>query len=127
MVRIQRILCPIDFSDFSRHAFDRALAIARSHDATVTALHVVPIALASPMLPYIEPASLGPFDISPGERARMLENLHHFLELDDTAGDMLALDTTAAPMSRGRFLRKRTASPPTSSSWGRTGDRASNG
>ena len=58
MVRIQRILCPIDFSDFSRHAFDRALAIARSHDATVTALHVVPIALASPMLPYIEATRL---------------------------------------------------------------------
>ena len=59
MLRIQRILCPIDFSDFSRHAFDRALAIARSHDATVTALHVVPIALATPMLPYIDPPAWG--------------------------------------------------------------------
>ena len=27
---VRRILCPIDFSDFSRHAFDRALAIATS-------------------------------------------------------------------------------------------------
>ena len=29
MVRINSILCPIDFSDFSRHAFDRAVAIAK--------------------------------------------------------------------------------------------------
>jgi nucleotide-binding universal stress UspA family protein len=96
MVRIQRILCPIDFSDFSRHAFDRALAIARSHDATVTALHVVPIALATPVLPYVEPASLGPFEMPPGERARIFENLHRFLETDHTLGDLVALETTAA-------------------------------
>ena len=96
MVQIQRILCPIDFSDFSRHAFDRALAIARSHDATVTALHVVPIALATPMLPYIDAASLGPFEMSPGERTHVLEHLRHFLELDGSAGNMFALETTGA-------------------------------
>ena len=96
MVRIRRILCPIDFSDLSRHAFDRALAIARSHDASVTALHVVPIALATPMLPYIDPASLGPFEMSPGERTHVLENLRHFLELDDSAGSMFTLETTGA-------------------------------
>jgi nucleotide-binding universal stress UspA family protein len=96
MVRIQRILCPIDFSDFSRHAFNRALAIARSHDATVTAFHVVPMALASPMLPYVEPASLGPFEISSGERAHIVENLHRFLELPQTPDAKVALDTAAA-------------------------------
>ena len=42
MVRIKRILCPIDFSDFSRHAFDRSVAIARGTGAAVSALHVVP-------------------------------------------------------------------------------------
>ena len=96
MVRIQRILCPIDFSDFSRHAFDRALAIARSHEAKVTALHVVPTALASPMLPYVEPASLGPFEISPEERTHIIDNLRRFLEGPQTHGDAVALVTTAA-------------------------------
>jgi nucleotide-binding universal stress UspA family protein len=52
MARIERILCPVDFSEGSRHAVDLALAIARWYNATVTALHVSPpIALA----PYIDP------------------------------------------------------------------------
>jgi nucleotide-binding universal stress UspA family protein len=42
MTPISRILCPIDFSDFSRHALDYAVAIARRRRALVTALHVVP-------------------------------------------------------------------------------------
>ena len=42
MTTITRILCPVDFSDFSRHALDHAVAIARPHHATVTALYVVP-------------------------------------------------------------------------------------
>jgi nucleotide-binding universal stress UspA family protein len=50
--RITRILCPIDFSDFSRHALDHALAVARWCGAAVTVLHVVPPALEpDPMWP----------------------------------------------------------------------------
>ena len=33
MVHIKHILCPVDFSEFSRHAFDRAVAVARSYGA----------------------------------------------------------------------------------------------
>jgi hypothetical protein len=29
MIEIQRILCPIDYSDYSRHALDHAVALAR--------------------------------------------------------------------------------------------------
>ena len=39
MVRIKRILCPIDFSDFSRDALEYAQALARWHDAKITVLH----------------------------------------------------------------------------------------
>lgn len=42
MVTINHILCPIDFSEFSRHAIDHALAIARCHGGAITALHVIP-------------------------------------------------------------------------------------
>jgi nucleotide-binding universal stress UspA family protein len=42
MTGINRILCPVDFSDFSRHALDYAVAIARRHQARLTALYVVP-------------------------------------------------------------------------------------
>lgn len=42
MTAIKRILCPVDFSEFSRHALDSAVAIARPQQAAVTALYVVP-------------------------------------------------------------------------------------
>ena len=52
MAHFERILCPVDFSEGSRHAVDHALAIAHWYNAAVTALHVAPpIALA----PYIDP------------------------------------------------------------------------
>lgn len=42
MAAITQILCPVDFSEISRHALDSAVAIARQDQAAVTALHVVP-------------------------------------------------------------------------------------
>ena len=42
MVAMTRILCPVDFSDFSRRALDYAAGIARWYDARIMALHVVP-------------------------------------------------------------------------------------
>jgi universal stress protein A len=38
----ERILCPIDFTLFSHHAIEYAVALARSCGSTITALHVVP-------------------------------------------------------------------------------------
>jgi universal stress protein A len=40
MTSIKRILCPVDFSEVSRHAVDHAVAIARWYKASITALHV---------------------------------------------------------------------------------------
>jgi nucleotide-binding universal stress UspA family protein len=42
MTAIKRILCPVDLSEFSHHALDAAVAIARREHAAITALHVVP-------------------------------------------------------------------------------------
>jgi nucleotide-binding universal stress UspA family protein len=51
MTAITHILCPVDFSEFSRHALDSAVAIARQHQAAVTALYVVPpVQSANPAL-----------------------------------------------------------------------------
>ena len=41
MTEIRQILCPVDFSEVSRHALDHAIAIARWYNSRVTALHVV--------------------------------------------------------------------------------------
>ena len=40
MVKIGRILCPVDFSDFSRRALDYAVALARWYGSRLTVLHV---------------------------------------------------------------------------------------
>ena len=42
MSAIKRILCPVDFSEFSRHALDSAVVIARQQRAAITAIYVVP-------------------------------------------------------------------------------------
>ena len=42
MISIARILCPVDFSSFSRHALEHASAIARWYDSEVVVLHVLP-------------------------------------------------------------------------------------
>jgi len=39
VLSLNRILCPVDFSDASQHAIDHALAVARWYGARITALH----------------------------------------------------------------------------------------
>ena len=66
MISIQRILCPIDFSEFSRHAIDHAVAIAKWYDAGVTVLHVIPpVVPPSPTetAPLFPPIILSPEDL----------------------------------------------------------------
>jgi nucleotide-binding universal stress UspA family protein len=67
MVQITRIVCPVDFSEVSRHAFDRALAVARSYNGTITVLHVLPLHSAVPAVPY-GPEGPGPFAFEESER-----------------------------------------------------------
>jgi nucleotide-binding universal stress UspA family protein len=43
MVKLEKILCPMDFSDFSRDALDHAVALAKWYGASVTVMHVLPI------------------------------------------------------------------------------------
>ena len=51
MVEIRRILCPVDLSEFSRHALDHARAIAQWYDANITVLHVIsPVELIAPVV-----------------------------------------------------------------------------
>lgn len=45
MVELKRILCPIDFSETSRHALEHAVAIARWYESHITALHVIHVPL----------------------------------------------------------------------------------
>ncbi len=55
MAPITRILCPVDFSEASRHAIEHATVIARWYKASITALHVYsPMFMPIPGLPPLE-------------------------------------------------------------------------
>jgi nucleotide-binding universal stress UspA family protein len=57
MLEIRRILCPVDFSDASRHALDHAVMIAGWYRARIVALHVRhPAFLIEPPILFAEPA-----------------------------------------------------------------------
>ncbi len=82
-IEIKRILCPIDFSDFSRHALDYAMAFARWYRAEITALHVfTPLPPPGPAFaeyPY-------PMALEPPNEERLREELSTFVEPTREAG-----------------------------------------
>jgi nucleotide-binding universal stress UspA family protein len=63
VIRFSRILCPVDFSPFARHALDHAAVLARWYEAELTVLHVSP---SMPTMfapePGLNAATLAPFD-----------------------------------------------------------------
>lgn len=84
MIEIPRILCPIDFSDYSRRALDHAVAIARWYKSTVTVLHVSPSAQAAPVGPG--PVVFEPILLSPVDRDRLLADTKAFASTESAPG-----------------------------------------
>ncbi len=76
MVTFQRILCPLDFSDFSSRAYDYAQSLARHYRAKLFAAHVIaPMFAAYPTFTYPEVAS----DLRQHIRAYAEEQLGDFV------------------------------------------------
>ena len=96
MAHINRILCPIDFSDFSRHAFDRALAIARGTGASVTAVHVAP-SEATPLSTHIEARAADAFVLSHADLRALRGELSRFLNVDAITGVSVTCKVVRAP------------------------------
>jgi nucleotide-binding universal stress UspA family protein len=69
MLTIRRILCPVDFSYFSRRALDLAFTLAARSGAEITALHVT-AASFPPMAAFPEVPALFPLDAAVMERLR---------------------------------------------------------
>lgn len=82
-MKIRSVLCPTDFSEFSRRALEHAVALARAHGAELSVLHVAPfmVVMAGDM-PYV-PSGL-PLDAA--ARARLLADLEAATEPARTAG-----------------------------------------
>jgi nucleotide-binding universal stress UspA family protein len=85
---IRQILCPIDFSDFSRHALDHAIAIARRYDARVTALQVFVLAVEGAL--FTGAAGLEPFTLNDANREQLLARMRTFVEGE--SGSQAAVD-----------------------------------
>ena len=103
MINIKHILCPVDFSEFSRHAFDRAVAVARSHGAEVTVLHVLPVTSAVPALPY-GPEGPGPFGFEAIDRDRTLAELPRFLQPEHSADVRVRYEVIDSPSVHREIL-----------------------
>ena len=76
MTPYKRILCPVDFSECSRHALDEAIAIAHLSEGCVTVLHVFPVAI--PADPFHGLPDFQPFTLTDRHRAHILRQLSTF-------------------------------------------------
>ena len=98
MIQMKQILCPVDFSDFSRRALDHALAVARLYKSTVTALHVVSPSPAVVPVPYYFGAEIAPpMMLPPVDRAKVAADLGRFVESEEVPGVRLETLVTEAP------------------------------
>jgi nucleotide-binding universal stress UspA family protein len=82
MIEINRILCPIDFSDFSRRALDYAVGIARWYGSRITALHVYPIGIPSAAVAPGAPMVIEPVVLSAPDRLQLQRELAAFVDAE---------------------------------------------
>ena len=103
MINIKHILCPVDFSEFSRHAFDRAVAVAGSYGADLIVLHILPVTSAVPALPY-GPEGPGPFGFEAVDRDRTLAELPKFLLPEHSAEVRVRYEVIDSPSVHREIL-----------------------
>jgi nucleotide-binding universal stress UspA family protein len=79
MVVINRILCPVDFSEYSERAFEHAVAIARWYKSAITVLHVVDVRLQTPDVPSLAPIALAPPALTLTAHEQITSELHRIV------------------------------------------------
>ena len=95
MTAITRILCPVDFSEFSRHALDSAVAIARQQHAAVTALYVLPPPQS--VYPPIGPAAYVPYVYTAEDMREFQQTLERFVAAVDYPVTAVAVEALVVP------------------------------
>jgi nucleotide-binding universal stress UspA family protein len=79
-IDIDRILCPVDFSEFSAPALERAVRLGEWFEARVEVLHVIPF------IPFAMPAGLGPayfpdpLEVTASQRDQAGQNMSDLVE-----------------------------------------------
>jgi nucleotide-binding universal stress UspA family protein len=111
MVRIEKILCPVDFSDFSRDALDHAVALAGWYEAGLIVMHVVPIPTVPLPIAGV-PIDAPAFPVNTAETTTHLEEWAHEsvgssnipMEVIVTSGSASIEITRQAELSRADLL-----------------------
>jgi len=95
MIAIKQILCPVDFSEFSRHALAVAATLAKAHGASLAAVNVVPVPLPIAPVP-LEGAVPIDFSLTPAQREHLSLALAEFVRAP-AAGLAVATEVVDAP------------------------------
>jgi nucleotide-binding universal stress UspA family protein len=99
MIELKEILCPVDFSEFSRRALDHALGVARCYGSTVTALHVVastPVIVPSPYSFGVETPP-PPMVLPHVDRAAVATEVRRLAEAEEVPGVRVETLVVEAP------------------------------
>jgi nucleotide-binding universal stress UspA family protein len=104
MIQIKRILCPVDFSEYSRRALDHAIGVARCYGSTIAALHVVdaPVAVA-PVADYMA-VGVPPMMGLPADRAVLAAQLARFVAAESAPGVAVESLLEEAPSVHGEIV-----------------------
>jgi len=89
MIRVERILCPVDFSPFSARALHHAVVLAKWFKAEITVLHVM-AGVGAPLDDF--PPYLTPIPPDPHAREKVLERLRAFVRPATEAGVRTGVD-----------------------------------
>lgn len=92
MITLGNILCPVDFSAFSRHALQHGVQLARWFDATMTVLYVYPPPAAPP--PVLFGGLPGPLPMQPYPALTVSPEQTHDEVLAAVAKFAATVDTT---------------------------------
>lgn len=85
MIWITQVLCPVDLSECSRHAVDRAAALASCYGAKMAVLNVVPASSAVPAVPF-GPEGPGALPLHAVDRGRLAADVQRFFGLEQRPG-----------------------------------------
>lgn len=79
MIAIERILCPIDFSETSRRALDCAVALARWYEARLIVVHVFANVPIADTVPSLGVGGIQPVSLRDVERDAVLTEMRQFV------------------------------------------------
>jgi nucleotide-binding universal stress UspA family protein len=103
MISIDRILCPIDFTEFSSRALEHAVALARWYEATLTVLHVYSVYPVANVIPSLGVGGVQSLSLRESDREQILVDMRELASAAG-AGPTVDLRLQEAPDVRHEIL-----------------------